>query len=462
MHLASIDAKAHAARREKLIRALGSQPALLASGNAPPRNYAANPYPFRAASHFLYFTGLAVADAFLLVDESGATLYLNEPTPADALWHGPSPSFQEIAQATGCNVASRAKLESVVRAKNVATLPAIDAATCRDQSAILGREIAPSVLSETDARLADAVITIRLVHDEAAQRDMREACATTARAHELGMRVTKPGLRELDVKAAMETPIFAAGGAPAYGSIVTVHGEVLHNNEYHHTLNYGDLLLADVGAEHAHGWASDVTRTWPVSGHFSPTQRAIYEVVLAAQHAAIQTVRPGARYRDVHRVACEVLMKGLVDLSIFKGDPRELVADGVHAIVFPHGTGHLLGMDVHDMEDLGDRAGYATGRTRSSQFGLSYLRLDRDLAPGMAVTIEPGFYQVPALLAHPELSKLVDGKLRRSELAKFADVRGIRIEDDVLVTQSGSDVLTSAIPKAPGAIEAAVRGKGSP
>jgi Xaa-Pro aminopeptidase len=155
-------------------------------------------------------------------------------------------------------------------------------------------------------------------------------------------------------------------------------------------------------------------------------------------------------------LASRVLAEGLVALGVLRGDPHELVADGVHALLFPHGVGHLLGLDVHDMEDLGDRAGYAPGRTRSDQFGLSYLRLDRDLSPGMAVTIEPGIYRVPPILDDPRLRALAGDRLDRARLAQFGDVRGIRIEDDVLVTDGDPEVLTSAIPKEPELVEAAI------
>jgi Xaa-Pro aminopeptidase len=251
----------------------------------------------------------------------------------------------------------------------------------------------------------------------------------------------------------MEAELAARQMTVAYGSIVTVHGEVLHNEQYHHELRAGDLLLADVGAETPNGWAGDVTRTWPVIGRYSPTQRALYEVVLHAQQATIEAVRPGVRNRDLHLLAAAKMAEGLVALDILRGDPAELVADGVIYRLFPHGIGHLLGLDVHDMEDLGDRAGYAPGRTRASDFGLRYLRLDRDLEAGMAITIEPGIYLVPAILDDPRLAEATRGRLDRARLATFADVRGIRIEDDVLVTADGCEVLTAAIPKGAAEIE---------
>jgi len=242
----------------------------------------------------------------------------------------------------------------------------------------------------------------------------------------------------------------------SYTSIVSVHGEVLHNEDHHHLLADGDLLLVDAGAETAGGWAGDVTRTWPVGGRYSPTQRALYEVVLSAQTAATAAVRPGLRYLELQGIASLAMAKGLVDLGILTGDPAELVADGVVALFFPHGVGHLIGLDVHDLDDLGDRATYAPGRTRSTLPGLKALRLDRDLVPGMAVTIEPGFYQVPAILEDSERTRPARDRLRRTRLADFRDVRGIRIEDTVLVTSDGHENLTAALPKAVADVEHAL------
>lgn len=438
------------ARRARLAERHRGRVALFA-GQAPPRNYADAPYPFRASSHFLYFAGLGLERAVLVLDGGEATVYVVPHDPADELWLGPVPGYDDLAEAVGCAVRPLTEL-TADRLEDAATLRAIDAATRDDQRARLGRP--PG--SEADDALADAVIALRLVHDDAALAGLREAAEGTEAAHRAGMAATRPGPPEFHARAAMEAAMIARGMTPAYGSIVTVHGEVLHNHAYHHPMRAGDLLLCDVGAESRGGWAGDVTRTWPVSGAFSETQRTMYELVLEAQRAAIDAVKPGARYRDVHLSACRALCRGLVDLGVLRGDVDELVADGVHALFFPHGVGHLIGLDVHDMEDLGDHAGYAPGRSRSPQFGLSNLRLDRDLVAGMAVTIEPGFYQVPAILRDAALLEMAGDRLDPNALARFEDVRGIRIEDDVLVTEGGREVLTAGIPKTPGDVEACV------
>jgi len=421
--------------------------ALFSAGQPRPRNYAANVHPFRPDSHFLYFFGWGPPGAMGLIADGRATLYL-PPDEADAaLWSGPQPSHADIAAALDVSVAPLDQLGEALRRRPTATLPAVDPQARALQAALLGRELRPRQLADADAALADAVIGLRLCHDEAALAEMRFAAQATAAAHAAGMNATRPGQREQVVRAAMEAELTARGCATAYGSIVTVHGEILHNETHMNLLDEADLLLADVGAESPAGWAADVTRTWPVSGRYGTAQADIYDVVLTAQTTAIEAVRAGARYRDIHVRATETLAQGLRALGVLLGDPVERAHDGTAALFFPHGVGHLLGLDVHDMEDLGDRAGYASGRVRAEAAGLRYLRLDRDLAVGMAVTIEPGIYFVPALLDNPETRAHFGNRVNWSRVETYCRVRGVRIEDDVLVTEGGNEVLTVAIPK---------------
>lgn len=457
MWLKSSPASAFAERRERLARRLAG-PALFFSGRARPRNFAANRYPFRAESHFLYFVGRPLEGAALAVTKGGSTLYAEPPDPEEALWSGPMPSLGDLERELGVEVRPIEELEA---ADGAATLPVHDAVTAEFQSELVGRGIPPASgreLSEPDAELAEAVIELRLRHDDAAIAQMRQAARVTEAAHRAGMRATRPSLREAVVLAHMDREIVERGCTHAYGPIVTTHGEVLHDERHDRELPESGLLLADVGAETPEGWASDVTRTWPTNGRYSGSQRAIYDVVLEAQRAAIAAVKPGVRYLEVHRTAGKALLSGLIALGIYRGELEDLYARGAAALFFPHGVGHLLGLDVHDMEDLGDRAGYAPGRMRIKSFGDRYLRLDRDLLPGMAVTIEPGFYRIPMLLEHPEEVGDLEGSLDRSELARYADVRGIRIEDDVLVTEAGAEVLTAGVPKSADDVEAAMRG----
>ncbi len=443
------------ARRATVAQRMSGASFLLAAGQPRPRNYAGAPYPFRASSHFLYLTGVQIAGAFLLYHRETYQLFIPTPAPDDALWHGASASLSEISSAVGCPAVYTEALGELLATlrDEVATLPTPDARGCAALTQKLGRTVARRTFSPRDEVLARAMVAARLVHDSAALGELTAAAQAAADAFAAGMRATRAGQREWTVRAAMEQQLIARGMTPSFNPIVSVHGEVLHNESSAGLMSDGDLLLVDFGAESRGGWASDVTRTWPVSGQFSPTQSALYDIVLAAQYDAIEAVKPGARYRDVHLAACRTMTRGLVDEGILRGDVDTLVEDGIHALFFPHGVGHLLGLDVHDMEDLGDIAGYAPQRARSAQFGLSYLRLDRDLEPGMAVTVEPGFYQVPAILHGSELVQKAGDRLNREVLARFADVRGIRIEDDVLVTEKGREVLTQRIPKERGALE---------
>ena len=442
-----------AARRERLV-ARFSSPALFVSGLSRPRNFAGNRYPYRAESHFLYFVGRGIEGAALLVQPGGATLFAPRPDPEAELWSGKLASLADLAADLQLDVRP---IDELPLREAVATLPAQDAESSVWQSELVQRDIIHGSgfeLSGLDRALGDAVIDLRLEHDAAAIEQLRFAAAVADRAHRAGMRATRPGQREFETRAAMEAAIIAAGCACSYNSIVTVHGEVLHNERHDGLVEASDLLLADVGAETMEGWASDVTRVWPAGGEFSTTQRELYDVVLASQEVAIAALRPGVRYLDVHRAAGLELLRGLIALGIFRGDLQDLYARGAAALFFPHGIGHLLGLDVHDMEDLGDRAGYAPGRVRSENLGDRYLRLDRDLRAGMVVTIEPGFYQIPALLSNRLEVGGLESALDRKRLADFADVRGIRIEDDVLVTNDGSEVLTRAIPKTIDEVEA--------
>ncbi len=428
---------------------------LLGSGLSRPKNFPHNRFPFRAESHFLYFVGRHLEGAALVVADGASTLYCLEPDPEEALWTGDKPSLADVEAELGLAVRPIGELPKA----NYATLPTQDLDSTAWLSELIDRDLEPgsgAELTGADLALGELIIEIRLRHDAAAIAQLEVAAEATVEAHLAGMKNTRPGMREAQVRAAMEACFSARGMTASYNSIVTIQGQVLHNERHDGQLGEGDLLLADVGAESVEGWAGDVTRTWPVSGKMSPTQRAIYEVVLEAQLAAIEAVAPGVRYLDVHRTAGRTLVSGLVELGVFRGDPADLHERGAGALFFPHGVGHLLGLDVHDMEDLGDRAGYAPGRSRASSPADRYLRLDRDLEPGMVVTIEPGFYQIPRILERPQEVGNLEGALVRAELEKFADVKGIRIEDDVLVTDTGRRVLTERAPKTVDDVEAAM------
>jgi Xaa-Pro aminopeptidase len=432
-------------RRQKLA-GLVNFPVILWSGQSLARNYPALTYPFRASSHFLYFAGLPLENAAVRLESGKLELFLDDAPPSSTLWHGEMPKRAEIAELIGADAAfPMADLKS--RAKGAATVAVQDYLTQLQQSEILDRPLFPAQSpAGIDLELTEAIISLRLCHDAASLAELRQAAAVTVETHKAGMAATPTARIEAGVRAAMESVMLSQNMTCAYPSIVTVHGEVLHSEHYHNPLQAGDLLLADVGAETAMGWAADVTRTWPVSGKFSPTQKAIYDVVLAAHDACIDRISPGVEYLDIHLLAARIIAEGLVDLGILRGSVEDLVEMDAHALFFVHGIGHLIGLDVHDMEDFGDLAGYQKGRVRSNRFGLGYLRLNRVLQAGMLVSIEPGFYQVPAILNNPEIRTKYKDFIKWEKLEKFADVRGIRIEDDILITESGREVLTAKLP----------------
>ncbi len=432
-------------------------PVLLWSGTAKSRNFAANIYPFRASSHFLYFAGLPLQNSAILLNGGQLTLFLDESTPDDALWHGPTPTREEVARQIGADQAYPLS-ELANFAQGAATLGERDETVEAMNQTLLQQGIALQRRQPLgDKRLERAIVRLRMIQDEGAIASIRKALRVTARAHKAGMAATHSANTEAQIRAAMESVIIGENMTCAYGSIVTVAGEVLHNHHYHNPLGQNDLLLADVGAETIDGWASDITRTWPVSGKFSSTQKDIYEIVLAAHDVCIEKAIAGTEYKQIHLIACQIIAAGLVELGILKGDPEDLVAQDAHALFFPHGVGHLMGLDVHDMEDLGDLSGYADGRERSDRFGLAFLRLDRPLEVGMAVTIEPGFYQVPAILNDPENRDRYADIVNWEKLKQFKDVRGIRIEDDILITDAGNEILSQALPTAVSDIESLIQ-----
>lgn len=446
-------------RRTKL-SALIKCPVILWSGNFVSRNFVANTFPFRASSHFLYFAGLPLVNAAIRLDNGELELFMNNPPPQATLWHGETPQRDQIGATIGADsVYPLAELSA--KTDHAATIAVQDLPTYQQQCQLLNRPIANADQVEgIDLELAQAIVKLRSRHDGLALQELRQAAAVSIKAHRAGMQATLQAQTEAQIRGAMEGVIIAHNMHCAYNSIVTVHGEVLHNESYHHQLQPQDLLLADVGAETPNGWAADITRTWSVSGKFSSTQKDIYEIVLAAHDRCIAHISPEVEYQDIHLLAAQVIAEGLVDLGILKGNPEDLVAMDAHALFFPHGIGHLLGLDVHDMEDLGDLAGYEPGRMRSDRFGLGYLRLNRPLEPGMLVTIEPGFYQVPAILNNPNFRAKYQDVVNWEHLAMFQDVKGIRIEDDILVTNSGAEVLTAALPTQVKDIEDLVLGLG--
>lgn len=442
-------ADAFRVRRARLAeQRMGSDvPVVLASGWARPRNFAHNVYPFRSESHFLYFTGAHIEGALLLLQGTEACLFMEPPDPEMELWMGKSRTLEEWSEALSLSVLP---LEEFALDSKPVCLPPQDEETAGWMEALLERPVdaqgGPELVGP-DSELALQIIRCRLQQDEHAVKQLLLAAEGSAAAHRAGMRATRGAQTETEVRGAMEGALVCAGLSPGYTPIVTTRGEILHAERSDGLLEAGQLLLCDVGGEVREGWNADITRTWPVNGRFSPTQRDVYQAVLDVQRRAIEGARPGVDYAELHLTALRQMAESLVDLGILKGSTDALVETGAASVFFPHGLGHLLGLDVHDMEDLGDRAGYAPGQERSPHPSLSTLRLRRVLQQDMYVTIEPGFYQVPLLLKRAQENQQVRELIDFRRLQAFSDVRGIRIEDDVLVGETGPRVLSAGAPK---------------
>jgi Xaa-Pro aminopeptidase len=448
-------------RRHALAAAVGDGAILLPGAQLRSRNYADNVYPFRQSSHLLYYTGLNAPDLFVLLwaDEDRAVLYGRERTMDDVVWCGERPSLDELADGAGLDEVRHvdtlgADLRSLALGGTALHyLPPFHGEGRLLLSGLLGRS-SDEIADGVSRRLIAAVAEQRLVKSDAEIDQIEAALAVTAEMYRAAMRAAGPGLTEADIAGIIEGVALRANCVQSFPPITSVRGEVLHNESRSIVLEAGQLLLVDSGAELANGYTSDITRTMPVSGKFDPRQRAIYQSVLDAQLEAIAHTRPGVRYANVHRRAVKVLAARLVDVGLMKGDPDDIVTAGAHALLMPHGLGHAMGLDVHDMEDLGDAVGYGTEGRRATQFGLNFLRFARTLQPGHVVTAEPGVYFIPALIdqwaAEGRHAEFID----YGALQAYKGFGGIRIEDDVLVTSDGARVLGPGIPKTVDDVEA--------
>lgn len=444
-----------AARRAHVAAALPGKIALFANGRERPLNYPANTYYFRGDSHFTYFFGVGPAGAAGVIAGDEAHIFIEPITVEDAVWSGPGESWEKIAADTEAVVHPYSELKAFLSkfpVSDIASLPCQDPAMLGEVTQMLGRRPDPFGNS-LDKQLAEAVIALRLQADPPAAEEMRRSCRAAVQAHINGMRMTRPGLTENQIMAEMQRVGSSEGMHFSFNPIVTVSGEHLHQVKLGATLKEGDLLLADLGFEADTYWCSDITNTWPVSGRFTPEQRALYEIVWEAHQQAAAMLGIGVRYRDVHGKACRVIAEGLKNLGILTGSLEEILERNAQAMFFPHGIGHLMGLDVHDMEDLGDLAGYAPGRSRSELFGWKWLRLDRDLLKGMTVTIEPGIYFIPELLNNAEWRAKYEGSVDWEKAAHFSSAHGIRIERDYMVNETGAELLTPGLPNTPDEIE---------
>ena len=457
------NATTYTQRRRRLKQDVGSGLLLFLGNNESPMNYADNQYPFFQDSSFLYFWGLDTPGLAAVLDEDRAVLYGDDPTLDDIVWTGPLPLLHEKGAAVGVSTIRPAEalyedLQQALRqGRTVHFLPQYRADNLIRLEALLGLSAA-GANEQASTPFVTAVIAQREVKTAEEVEQIEAALDLSYDMHTLAMRRTKPGRYEREIAGALEGLVLAAGGRLSFPIIFSKRGEVLHNHSYDNLLAEGDLVVHDSGAMTASYYASDITRTIPVSGRFTERQKEIYTIVLEAQQRAIEAVRPGARFKDVHLLAAQTMTEGLKALGLMKGDADEAVAAGAHAFFFPCGLGHMMGLDIHDMEGLGeDLVGYDAAVQRSPQFGLCYLRLAKALHPGYVVTVEPGIYFIPTLMDRWRAEGKFTSFINYDAFDAYRDFGGVRIEDDVLVLDDGYRVLGRPIPRTIDEVEAAAR-----
>ena len=452
----------HAERRKRLREKIPSGLILVPGNREAAMNYPANTYPFRQDSCFLYFFGADRPDlvGLLDVDEGRDYLFGNDVTLEDVIWTGPQATVKEMAAEAGTDGSGTpAQLmdklrDAKARNRMIHLLPSYRADQWTQLEVLLGQPGSKlkGMVSEV---LIDAVVDLRSVKSEAEIAEIENALAVTAKGFAAVAAAARPGRMEWEVAGGFEGVAASHGRRMAYPVICSMHGERLHNHHQDKRLEAGRLLLVDAGAESPGHYASDITRTYPVGGRFTPEQRDVYNLVHRAQAEAIAAIAPGKPYREVHLLAASVIASGLKDMGLLKGSVESLVERGVHALFFPHGLGHMLGLDVHDMEGLGeDKVGYSPVLERSSQFGLAYLRLAKALRPGYVLTVEPGIYFIPALIDAWKSENRFPDAVDYAKVDRFRDFGGIRLEDDVLVTEGKARVLGPCIPKGVDEVEA--------
>lgn len=423
-------------------------------GNADaPQNYRGNDYRFRQESSFIYYWGIDEPgfSAVLDLDSGEETLYGNDIDIDDIIWMGPQPSVRSKADRAGVGKSAAAAdfdndvRKAVSQGRTIHFLPTSRYYNTLKVSSLLGigaeevRKPAPASCGKASEELVKAVISMRLIKEQCEIEEIDKACEIGCLMHTAARQGCKPGAYEQDIAGKMEGITISKGWGVSFTTILSQHGETLHNHSHNMIITPGNLLLVDAGAESNAHYASDFTRTYPCSGKFTQRQRDIYDIVENCNELAFNLSRPGITYRDIHLAVAKNMLEGLKSLDIVRGDTDSMTAEGIAGLFMPHGLGHNMGIDVHDMEDLGENlVGYDEGQKRASQLGLGSLRMARKLCPGHVITDEPGIYFIPALIAKWKEEGTDKGFVNYSKLEDYLDFGGIRLEDDVLITADGS------------------------
>lgn len=442
-------AETYKSRREKLKELLGIGQFLFLGNQESPMNYRDNTYSFRQDSTFAYFFGLQIPQLAVIYDaESGEfTLYGNDFTLDDIIWMGPQSTMQELAEKIGLKQTKAYQFLLKDLRTDVQYLPPYRHDNILFLSEFLSKN-STEVISSASVKMIQAVVALRSLKTEEEIHELEKAINITRDMHLAAMKAVKAGKKEYEIVAEIKATALKQHAELSYPAICTIHGETLHNHYHGNTLQNGLLFLNDSGAQTDMLYAGDITRTLPVSGTFSTKQKDMYTLVLKMEVDAIHALKSGVQYREIHLLANQIMLEGLKELHLVKGDTQEMLELGVGGLFMPHGLGHMIGMDVHDMEDLGEKyVGYREGLERSTQLGLKSLRLAKELEVGNVLTVEPGIYFIPALLHKYASEGIFKDFVNYAKLEEYHDFGGIRIEDNVLITKDGSQILGKPIPK---------------
>lgn len=421
-----------------------------------PMNYRSNTYKFRQDSTFLYYFGIDAPNlaAIIDVENNREIIFGNDRDIDDIVWMGQEKPIAERSLDVGItetkSIAGLAEiLNSHIKSSEIIHyLPQHQAQIMIEFGKWLNIK-ASEVNEKSSKEFIRAVVQQRSIKTEEEVAEIEKALDVSYLMNTLAMRVSSAGTLEREVYGAVEGLALGMGNGISFPVIFSVNGETLHNHHHENIMKDGDLVLLDSGAESLLHYASDITRTFPVSGKFTQRQKDIYNIVLDSQLKAIELIKPGVSYKEIHLETAKVIASGLKNLGLMKGNVDDAVSQGAHALFYPHGLGHMLGLDVHDMEGLGEGfVGYDENTQRSDQFGLAYLRLAKELHSGFVITVEPGIYFIPQLFKNWKAENKLAEFINYDKVAEYMDFGGIRIEDDVLVTETGNRVLgKSPIPK---------------
>lgn len=454
-------AKTYIQRRQALTKAIPSGIMLFLGNEESPMNYADNTFHFRQDSTFLYFFGMDYAGlaAVIDVDNNHEILFGNDLTVEDIVWMGTQPTLLDRGQAFGISdIRPYGQLKDYLdqagkKGRPVHFLPPYRPENKIKLMNLLG--INPfEAGKKASVEMVKGVVNLRNHKTEEELTEIEKAVNISVDMHITAMKMAQPGMSEAKLAAAVTEVALANGGQLSFPVIMTINGQTLHNHYHGNILKPGQMVLCDCGAETEMHYSGDLSSTFPVDKKFSGRQKEVYQLCYLAHQAALDTLAPGRPFREAHYAACRTIINGMKDIGLMKGDTEEALAAGAHALFFPCGTGHMMGLDVHDMEDLGEVwVGYG-GEPKSTQFGLKSLRLARTMEPGFVATIEPGIYFIPELIDLWQKEGRNSNFLNFEKIGHFKDFSGVRNEEDIVITADGYRILGKPKPKSIEEVEA--------